>query len=319
MGGPGFDLFEPNDNYVKVYKPKTGVRPGGIPPHGLPEQAAHAVGRRLRRVRLPRRRPDRAAPQQLHDAAPGAQPAQQPVRAPAGRILRRAAATRKRATTAPRRCRRVPARVRPRAPSARRGDRRGCHAGRASTDCKSCAGRYSTRTSSCSCIDSRRTSSPIGSCHARQHPFPRRPPTARPPRLPALGGTGLGGIALASLLGRASVCSRPSGARRSARPSTRAPLAPRPPHFPAKAKRVLMIFCSGACQPRRHLRLQARTDQAPRQADARQRKLVTFQGEQATSTKPLCLQAARQVRQDGLRPAAAPRANWPTTCASSTR
>ena len=28
MGGPGFDVFEPNGNYVKVYVPKQAVRPG---------------------------------------------------------------------------------------------------------------------------------------------------------------------------------------------------------------------------------------------------------------------------------------------------
>jgi len=59
------------------------------------------------------------------------------------------------------------------------------------------------------------------------------------------GGTGLGGIALATLLAE----SRLSGAaihpwRPMIDPST--PYAPRPPHFKPKAKRVLMIFCSGA-------------------------------------------------------------------------
>jgi hypothetical protein len=27
MGGPGFDLFEPNDNYVRIYKSKTAFEP----------------------------------------------------------------------------------------------------------------------------------------------------------------------------------------------------------------------------------------------------------------------------------------------------
>jgi hypothetical protein len=58
--------------------------------------------------------------------------------------------------------------------------------------------------------------------------------------------TGLGGIALVSLLAEQGL----HGAERSPiRPRIRpeAPLAARPPHFAAKAKRVLHIFCSGAC------------------------------------------------------------------------
>jgi hypothetical protein len=57
-------------------------------------------------------------------------------------------------------------------------------------------------------------------------------------------GSGLGGIALLHLLAE-----RARGDARPIRPVIRpeAPLAARPPHFPAKAKRVLHVFCSGAC------------------------------------------------------------------------
>ena len=48
--------------------------------------------------------------------------------------------------------------------------------------------------------------------------------------------TGLSGIALASMLADREA--------RSATPSD--PMAPRPPHFPGKAKRVLHLFCTGA-------------------------------------------------------------------------
>ena len=52
--------------------------------------------------------------------------------------------------------------------------------------------------------------------------------------------TGVGGIALAALLAEEGLLAAgPDG------PESR-PLAPRPPHFPAKAKRVLHIFCTGA-------------------------------------------------------------------------
>src|SRR6188508_1164960 len=60
----------------------------------------------------------------------------------------------------------------------------------------------------------------------------------------ARAGQGLGGIALASLLSEQGLL-----ASNPIRPPIRpeAPLAARPPHFPAKAKCVLVIFCSGAC------------------------------------------------------------------------
>lgn len=59
------------------------------------------------------------------------------------------------------------------------------------------------------------------------------------------GGTGLGGIALVSLLAEQGLLATE---REPIRPDIRpdAPLAPRSPHFTPKAKRVLMIFCSGA-------------------------------------------------------------------------
>ena len=63
-------------------------------------------------------------------------------------------------------------------------------------------------------------------------------------------GTGLGGIALASLLADGGLlAAEKEEDRPPIRPAIRPenPLAARPPHFPAKAKRVLVIFCSGAC------------------------------------------------------------------------
>jgi len=58
------------------------------------------------------------------------------------------------------------------------------------------------------------------------------------------GGTGLGGIALASLLAEQGLCAAAAPARPPIDP--RDPFAPRAPHFRPKARRVLMIFCSGA-------------------------------------------------------------------------
>jgi hypothetical protein len=88
-------------------------------------------------------------------------------------------------------------------------------------------------------------------------------------------GTGLGAIALASLLAD------------EARAEPADPLAPRPPHFAARAKRVLMIFCSGAVS---HVdtfdykpELVKRHGQPLPGAD----KLVTFQGENGDLVRPL--------------------------------
>ncbi len=42
----------------------------------------------------------------------------------------------------------------------------------------------------------------------------------------------------------------------------------RDPHFAAAAKNVVMIFCAGCLQSRRHVRLQTGTDSDARQTDA---------------------------------------------------
>ena len=59
------------------------------------------------------------------------------------------------------------------------------------------------------------------------------------------GGTGLSGIALTTLLAEQGLLASEAGPIRPAIDPSH-PYAPRAPHFPAKAKRVLMIFCSGA-------------------------------------------------------------------------
>jgi hypothetical protein len=92
-------------------------------------------------------------------------------------------------------------------------------------------------------------------------------------------GTGLGGIALASLL---------AGEARAAGPRTASnPLAPRPPHFAPRARRVLLVFCSGAVS---HVDtfdykpgLVKRDGQPMPGAD----RLVTFQGAQGHLAGPL--------------------------------
>src|SRR5947209_12930050 len=96
--------------------------------------------------------------------------------------------------------------------------------------------------------------------------------------------TGLGGVALAALLAEQGLLAA-DPIRPAVDPA--APLAPRPPHFTAKAKRVLVIFCSGAVS---HLdtfdykpELVKRHGQPLPGAD----KLVTFQGENGNLVKPI--------------------------------
>jgi hypothetical protein len=95
-------------------------------------------------------------------------------------------------------------------------------------------------------------------------------------------GSGLGGIALASLLGAAEPPIRP--AIDPARP-----LAPRPPHFPPRAKRVLVIFCSGAISQVDTFDFKpelVRRHDTPLPESASGGKVITFQGEQGNLVKP---------------------------------
>jgi hypothetical protein len=100
-------------------------------------------------------------------------------------------------------------------------------------------------------------------------------------------GTGLAGIALGSLLSRDRLMAADhSPIRPDIRPEN--PLAARPPHFAPKAKRVLVMFCSGACS---HLESWdwkpelARMDGRPMPGTAE--NFLTFQGENGNLTRPL--------------------------------
>lgn len=98
-------------------------------------------------------------------------------------------------------------------------------------------------------------------------------------------GTGLGGIALSALLSEQGLLASEAPIRPLIHPSH--PTAPRSPHYEAKAKRVLLIFCSGALS---HIdtfdykpELVKRHDTPMPGSDG----LVTFQGEQGNLIKPL--------------------------------
>ncbi|MFO0850407.1 MAG: DUF1501 domain-containing protein [Gemmataceae bacterium] len=99
-------------------------------------------------------------------------------------------------------------------------------------------------------------------------------------------GTGLGGIALAALLAEQNLLAADkSPARPAIRPD--APTAPRSPHFPAKAKRVLTIFCSGAVSHLDSFDYKPELVKRHGQPLPGAEKLVTFQGENGGLVKPL--------------------------------
>lgn len=94
--------------------------------------------------------------------------------------------------------------------------------------------------------------------------------------------TGLGGIALAHLLGKEQA-SAVTPIRPNIQPSN--PNAPRAPHFPARAKRVLMIFCSGAVSQVDTFDYKPELIKRHGQPMPGAEGLVTFQGQQGNLTK----------------------------------
>src|SRR5439155_10512687 len=96
--------------------------------------------------------------------------------------------------------------------------------------------------------------------------------------------TGLGGLALASLLHQDRLLGG-DPIRPQIRPE--APLAPRPTHFPAKARRVLMVFCSGAVSHVDTFDYKPELARRDGQPMPGAQGLVTFQGEQGNLAGPL--------------------------------
>ena len=98
--------------------------------------------------------------------------------------------------------------------------------------------------------------------------------------------TGLSGIALATLLAESGQL---RGAGGPIRPNIRpeSPLAARPPHFAARAKRVLVVFCSGALSHVDSFDYKPELVKRHGQAMPGSDKLVTFQGENGALVKPL--------------------------------
>lgn len=100
------------------------------------------------------------------------------------------------------------------------------------------------------------------------------------------GGTGLGGIALLSLLaGERLLADSKSPIRPSWSPEQ--PNAPRRPHFAPKARNVLVIFCSGACSHLETWDYKPALFKQDGEAMPGSDQLITFQGENGNLVKPL--------------------------------
>jgi hypothetical protein len=111
----------------------------------------------------------------------------------------------------------------------------------------------------------------------------------------AASGHGLGGIALLALLAEQGLLGAID--RGPIRPAIHpaAPFAARPAHFPAKAKRVLMLFCSGACSHLDTWDYKPELIKRHGQPMPGSEKLITFQGEQGSlNQSPYPFQARGQ-------------------------
>lgn len=104
--------------------------------------------------------------------------------------------------------------------------------------------------------------------------------------------SGLGGVALASMLGRdgllaAEIRREAAAGKPPIRPVVDAsrPHSPRAPHFPARAKNVLMIFCSGAISQIDTFDYKPDLIARNGQPMPGGEKLITFQGEQGNLTR----------------------------------
>ena len=96
-------------------------------------------------------------------------------------------------------------------------------------------------------------------------------------------GQGLGGIALTSLLAQEGALANENPIRPKIDPTK--PFAPRDGHFPAKAKKVLVIFCSGACSQLDTFDYKPELIKRHGQPMPGAEGLKTFQGDQGNLTK----------------------------------
>ncbi|HLN27656.1 MAG TPA: DUF1501 domain-containing protein [Gemmataceae bacterium] len=92
-------------------------------------------------------------------------------------------------------------------------------------------------------------------------------------------GRSMSGVALASLLAEQGLLAADTTKQASPTTQDDSPLSPRPPHFPAKAKRVLHVFCTGAVSHLDTWDYKPALIKRHGQPMPGVAKLVTFQGE----------------------------------------
>ncbi|MCA9177384.1 MAG: DUF1501 domain-containing protein [Planctomycetales bacterium] len=96
---------------------------------------------------------------------------------------------------------------------------------------------------------------------------------------------GLGGIALTALLQQQGLLAEEPGGPVRPEIDPGRPFAARPPHFPPRAKNVLMIFCSGACSQIDTFDYKPELVKRHGQPMPGAEGLVTFQGKQGNLTR----------------------------------
>ncbi|MBX3748302.1 MAG: DUF1501 domain-containing protein [Verrucomicrobiae bacterium] len=99
------------------------------------------------------------------------------------------------------------------------------------------------------------------------------------------GGTGLSGLALTTLLSEQGLLRAGTGPIRPEW-NPEDPLAPRQPHFPAKARNVVVIFCSGACAHLETWDYKPELFRRHGQPMPGSESLITFQGENGALARP---------------------------------
>ncbi|MDC0935966.1 DUF1501 domain-containing protein [Pirellulales bacterium] len=94
--------------------------------------------------------------------------------------------------------------------------------------------------------------------------------------------TGLSGIALTEMLARQGLLAAEKQTPLRPNINPQQPNAPRPPHFQARAKNVLVIFCAGACSHLDTWDYKPELIRRHNQPMPGSEKIITFQGEQGT-------------------------------------